>query len=123
MQLDLGVAQPIHVDALAVVVHRHCQFLLGGLLPNHVLVEKLLHFQRLGYLIREPGGSLDLVVLQNRVADRNALVADISAGIIARGRDEFPDYVLALMAKRTPQSIIGSGTLHADSSSSPVGGR
>jgi hypothetical protein len=90
------------VHALAVVVHRHRQFLLGGLLTDYVLVEKLLHFQWLGYLIRDPGGSLDLVVFQNRVANGNALVADISAGIIARGRDEFPDYVLALMAKRTP---------------------
>jgi hypothetical protein len=87
------------------------------------LIQKLFYFQWLRYLIREPGGSLDLVVFQNRVANRNALIADISAGIIARGRDEFPDYVLALMAKRTPQSIIGPGTLHADFSSSADGRR
>jgi hypothetical protein len=90
------------VDALTVVVYRHRQFLLRGILADYVLIQELLHFQWLGYLIPNPGGSLDLVVLQNRVANGNALVADISAGIIARGRDEFPDYVLALMAKRTP---------------------
>ena len=65
--------------------------------------------------------SLDLVVFQNRVADRDALVANVGTGIIAGGGDQLSDYVLTLVAERTPQSIIGSGTLHADFSSSAVG--
>ena len=50
---------------------------------------------------------------KNRVADGDALVADVSPGIVAGGRDQLSDYVLALMAKGTTQSIIGSGTLQA----------
>jgi hypothetical protein len=61
----------------------------------------------------KPGGLVDLVILQYRVAYGNALVADVGAGVIAGGRDELTDYVLALMAKRASQGIIGSGALHA----------
>jgi hypothetical protein len=51
------------MDALTVVVDRHRQFLLGGILADHVLIQELLHFQWLGYLVRKAGRSLDLVVL------------------------------------------------------------
>ncbi len=121
LQLHLGVAHAVHVDPLAVVVDRHRQFLLGGFLADHVLIQKLLYFQRLGDLVGSSGGRLDLVVLQNRVADRDALVADVRARIVAGGRDQLSDYVLALMAKRTPQSIIGSGSLQAVFSCSAFG--
>ena len=110
-QLHFGVAHAVHVDALAVVVDGHRQLLLGGFLPDHVLIQKLLYFQRLGDLVRRPGRLIVPIVFQNRVADRDALVADVGARIIAGGGDELADYVLALMAKRTTQSIIGSGTL------------
>jgi hypothetical protein len=39
------------MDALAVVVNRHRQLLLGGLLPDDVLVQMLLYFQGLGELV------------------------------------------------------------------------
>ena len=123
LQLHLGVPHAVHVDALAVVVDGHRQLLLGGFLPDHVLIQELLYFQGLRDLVRGSGGRLDLVVLQNRVADRDALVADVGAGIVAGGGDELSDYVLTLVAKRTPQSIIGSGTLHAVFSSSAIGSR
>ena len=76
-------------------------FFLVAFLPDHVLVQEFLHFQRLRDSVEAPGRRLDLIVFQNRVANRDALVADVGSGVIARGRDELPDYVLALMAKRT----------------------
>ena len=52
------------------------------------------------------------VVFENRVADGDALVADVSAGVIAGGGDQLSDYVLAFMAKRTTERIVGTGSLH-----------
>jgi hypothetical protein len=48
------------------------------------------------------GGSVRFfrtIVLKNGVAYGDALVADISARIVAWRRDELPNYVLTLMAK------------------------
>jgi hypothetical protein len=106
------------VDTLAVVVHRYRQLLFDGLLADHVLIQKLLYFQRLGDLVGGTGRGLDLVIFENGIAHGNALVADVGAGIVAGRGDELSDYVLTLMTKRTSQSIIGSGTLHAVFSSS-----
>jgi hypothetical protein len=89
------------VDALAVVVHGYRKLLLRGFLPNHVLVKELLDFQWFGNLVGAAPGRLGLVILQNRVANSDALVADVGAGIVAGGGNEFTDYVLALMTKRT----------------------
>jgi len=106
------------MDAFAVVVNRHCQFLLNALLPDHILIQKLFYFQRFRDLVRGTGRSFDFIVLKNRITNSDAFVTDVGPGVIARGGDEFSDYVLALVAKRTSQSIIGSGTLHAVISSS-----
>jgi hypothetical protein len=90
------------VDPLAVVVHRYREFLFGGFLPDHVLIQKLFDFKRFRDLVGGARGRLDLVVFQNRVTYGDALVADVSPGIVAGGRDELSDYVLTLMTKRTP---------------------
>src|SRR5262249_5262930 len=113
LKLHLTVSHPVHVDAFAVVVNRYLQLLFDGFLADHVLVQELLDFERLRNFVGGAGRGLDLVVLKNRVANGNALIADIRTGVIAGGRDELSDYVLALMTKRTSQSIIGSGTLPA----------
>jgi hypothetical protein len=55
------------------------------------------------------------IVLNDRVAYRNAFVADIRSGIIAGGRNEFANYVLALVAERTAEGIVRSGALQAGS--------
>ena len=55
-QLHLGVPHAVHVDPLAVVVNRDRQLLLGGLLPDHVLIQKLLDFQGLRDLVGVPDG-------------------------------------------------------------------
>src|SRR5258708_35881444 len=46
------------------------------------------------------------VVFEKRVADRNALIADISPGIVARRRDQLGDGVLRFMAERTAQNLF-----------------
>ena len=61
-KLDLGIAHPVHMDAFAVVVDGHRQFLLGSLLPDYVLIQVLLDFQRLRQLMRRPCGLIGVVV-------------------------------------------------------------
>jgi hypothetical protein len=90
------------MNPFAVVVHGDGQFLLGGLLPDYVLIQKLLHFQRLRNLVRSSGRRLGLVVFQDRITYRDAFIADIGPRVVARGGDELSDYVLTLMTKRTP---------------------
>jgi hypothetical protein len=87
------------MDALAVIVDGDGQFLFGSVLPDYVLIQELLDFQGLGNLIGTAGSGLGLVVFEDRVANGNALVADVRAGIVAGGGDELTDYVLAFMAK------------------------
>jgi hypothetical protein len=102
LQFDLRIAHAVHVDPLAVVVDGHRQFLLGGFLSDHVRIQKLFYFQWFRNLVWGSGGRLDLVVLKDGIADSNALVADVRTRIVARRGNEFSDYVLTLMAKRTP---------------------
>ena len=52
------------------------------------------------------------VILEDRVADGNALIADIGAWVILRRRDQFTNNILAFMAKRATEGIVGAGTLH-----------
>jgi hypothetical protein len=46
------------------------------------------------------------VVLEDGVADRNTLIADIRAGIVRRRRDQLGDCVLRLMAERATEGFI-----------------
>jgi hypothetical protein len=78
------------------------------------LIEKVLYLERLGNLADARGGGLRLVVLQNRVAYSDALVANISSRIIARRRNQFPDDILTFMAKRTAKSVVRSSTLQSE---------
>src|ERR1700730_11957930 len=52
------------------------------------------------------------IVLEDRVADGNALIADIGAWVIRGGGDQFTNNILAFMAKRATEGIVGAGTLH-----------
>jgi hypothetical protein len=109
------------VNPLAVVVYGDGELLFGGFLPDHVLIEEFLDLKRLGDLVGRPGRRLDLVVFEDGIADRDALIADIRPRVVAGRGDELTNYVLALMAKRTAQSIVGSGTLQAVISCSAIG--
>jgi hypothetical protein len=84
------------------VVNRHRQLLLGGFLPDDVLIQEFFYFQGFGDLVGCSGRSLDLVVLEDRVADSNALIANVRTGIVAGRRNELSNYILTLVAERTP---------------------
>jgi len=90
------------VDPLAVVVDGDGQLLLGGFLPDYVRIQKLFYFQRFRDLIRGSRRGLDLVVLEDGIADGDALVANVCPGIVTGRGNELPDYVLTFVAKRTP---------------------
>jgi hypothetical protein len=81
------------------VVNGDRQLLLGALLADYVLVEELLDFQRLGNFVGAASGRLGLVILQNRVANSDAFVADVRTRIVAGRGNQLADYVLALVAK------------------------
>ena len=123
LQLHVGVAHAVHVNRACSGCRRPPPASSWWLPARSRTDPETPSLPRLGDLVGSSGGRLDLVVLQNRVADRDALVADVRAGVVARRGNQLADYVLALMAKRTPQSIIGSGTLHAVFSSSAGPGR
>src|SRR5580658_5277693 len=100
---------PVHEDALVVVVNRNRQLLLGLLLPDDVFIEEGLDLLRLGQLIGRGGlGSRRAVVFQDRVAYSHALIANISARIIAGRRDQFGYRILRLVAERTAQNLVGA---------------
>ncbi len=83
-QFDLAVALAVHVDALVMVINGDRQLLLGLLLADDVLVEERLHFGGLGQMVRRRRGmGIAAVVFQDGIADRDALVADVGARIIA----------------------------------------
>src|SRR5215470_978177 len=52
------------------------------------------------------------VVFQDRVADGDTLVADVSAWVIRGRGDQLTNNILAFVAKRTTEGIVGAGTLH-----------
>jgi hypothetical protein len=88
------------VDALAVVVNRYRKLLFCVLLPDDVLIQELLYFQRLGHLARADGRLVGLIVFENGIANPNALIANISSGVITGRGNQLADYVLALVAER-----------------------
>jgi hypothetical protein len=83
LQLDVVAARPVHLDALVVVVDGDRELLLGDVLTDDVLVQESPDFGGLGEMLRRSGrGLILLVVLEDRVTDTDALVADVSAGIV-----------------------------------------
>ena len=100
---------PVHEDALVVVVDRDRQLLLRLLLPDDVFIEEGLDLLRLGQLVGRRGlRSRGAVVFQDRVADCDALVANVGARIVAGRRDQFGYGILRLMAERTAQNLVGA---------------
>ncbi len=109
-QLHFAVALAIHVNALVVVIDRDRQLFLGLLLANDIFVEEYLDLLRLGQMVGR-GSSLRFgaIVFQDGVADRDALIANVSPRIIAGGRDEFGNCILRLMAERTAETFFRAG--------------
>ena len=57
-------------------------------------------------------GLLLTVIVEDRVAHSDALVADIRAGVIRWGGDELTNNILTFVAEGTAQRIIGASTFH-----------
>jgi len=97
-----------------VVINCDGQLLLRGILANDILVQVLLQFQRLRELMWRSIRLVVTIVFQDRVAYGDALVTNISSGVIVGGGDSLTDYVLTFMTKRTTQRVVGTSTFHAD---------
>src|SRR6478736_6076141 len=83
------------LDALVVVVDRDGEGLLGVLLADHVGVEELEDLPRLGQLLEADLGTLGQLLLDDLVAQLDALIADVDVG----ASDELLDLLLALSAE------------------------
>jgi hypothetical protein len=70
-----------------VVVHRNRELSLRGLLADYVLIQKVFDLERFRDLVGTRCGRFRLVILENRVANCNALVADVRPRVIAGGGD------------------------------------
>src|SRR5690606_41618617 len=107
LPVDLAVAGAA-VDPLVVVGHRHGQRALGAVLADHVLVEVLLDLLGGGNGLARLAGLALLVLGQDLVAERDALVADVHR----RARNELPDRVLALAAEGAAQVLVVGHRVH-----------
>ena len=77
------------------VVHGHGELLLGLVLADDVLIEERANFLRLGQVNRcSGGGGFGAVVLEDRVAHGDALIADVGARIVRRRADQLRNRVL-----------------------------
>ena len=106
-QLDAVVlAAPgggLRLHPLVVVVDGDGQRLLGGVLPDDVAAEEVEDLVRLGQLAEAELGTFGELLLDDLVAEVDALVADVHAG----PGDELLDLLLALSAERALQQIGG----------------
>ena len=89
------------LDALVVVVDRDGERLLGGVLADDVVLEELEDLARLGQLVEAELGGLRELLLDDLVAEVDALVADVDA----RPGDELLDLLLRLAAEGTLQEV------------------
>src|SRR6058998_3213502 len=102
VELDLGLAPLVRVDALVVVVDRDGEGLLRLFLADHVLVQHVLDLGGRGDL-RDRLGDLPLLVLrQDLVAEGDALITNVDR----RAGNELPDRVLRLAAEGAAEVLI-----------------
>ena len=93
------------LDALVVVVHGHGQRALGLVLADDVVVQDAVDVARLGQLLeveRRRGGEL---LVDDLVAQVDALVADVHAG----AGDELLHLALRLAAEAAEQLVVAVG--------------
>ncbi len=89
------------LDPLVVVVDRDRERLLRRVLPDDVAVEELVDLLRLGQLVELDVGGLGQLLLDDLVAEVDALVADVDA----RARNELLDLLLALPAEGALEEV------------------
>ena len=89
------------LHALVVVVDGDREDLLRLLLTDDVVVQELVDLTRLGQLVEAELGGLGELLLDDLVAEIDALVADVDAG----AGDQLLDLLLRLAAERALQQI------------------
>ena len=105
----------VHLDALVMVVDGDSELLLGFLLADDVLIQVFLQLEGFRQFVRGGVRLLVPVVLEDLVADRDAFIANVGAGIIARRGNQLADNVLALVAEGTAQGVVRTRSFHQPS--------
>ena len=116
LQLDVGVAVRAGLHALVVVVDRDREDLLGLLLADDVVVQVLVDLTGLRELVELHLGALRELLLDDLVAEVDALVADVDAGT----GDELLDLLLALPAERALEQVTAVTELGHESPSASL---
>jgi hypothetical protein len=114
-ELHFGAPLLVHLDALVVVINGHREFLFGGFLSDDVLIQILLQLQWFGKLVGSAVRLIVTIVFKDRIADRDAFIANISTRVVAWRRDELSNNVLAFVAKGTTERVVRTSTLHTGS--------
>src|ERR1022692_4931181 len=96
-----GPALAARLDPLVVVVHRDRQGLLGLFLADHIRVEELVDLAGLGQAVPFEFGRLGQFLLDDLVAQIDALVADVHTW----AGNEFLDLLLTLATERALQQV------------------
>jgi hypothetical protein len=112
LQLEVLLAVRLHhLDALVVVVDGHRERALGGLLADHVLLEDRVDLLRLRQVLEVEGGGAGELLVDDLVAEIDALVADVDAG----AGDQLLDLALRLPAEAAKELFVGVGrTSHVE---------
>jgi hypothetical protein len=122
LQLDVVAAADAGVllvlDAPVVVVDRDGEDLLRVVLPDDVVVEERADLARGGQLVEVQLTGVGELLLDDLVAEVDALVADVHAG----PGDELLDLLLRLAAERALQQLTGVTELRHSSIPSPLFG-
>jgi hypothetical protein len=88
-----------------VVVDRHRQRALGLVLADHVVVEHVADLARPGQVVEVELDRCGQLLVDDLVAEIDALVADVDAG----AGDQLLDLALALAAEAAEQLLVGVG--------------
>ena len=94
-----------HLHALVVVVDRHRERALGLLLPDDVLVEHAVDLLRLRQVVDVERRRSGQLLVDDLVAEVDALVADVDA----RPGDQLLDLALRLAAEAAEELLVGVG--------------
>ena len=105
LQLDVRVVGLHHLHALVVVVDRYGQRALGLVLADDVLVQHAVDLARLGEVLDVERGRSGELLVDDLVAEIDALVADVDA----RPRDELLDLPLGLPAEAAEELFVRVG--------------